>query len=173
METPLGMPKQQRTWPALLALIAISPGVGELLSGSTPPLLIIQPFALIFLPPLYGASAVLIHDAMVRRHLGWGNVLLLGAAFGVFQEGLVVQTWFTYMIPGSPSHSGGIDGALGGINWIWALSVSMYHAFVSITIPILLLGLLMPRRAKRPFLGRKGRVALVISVECDEADLVI
>ncbi len=39
----------------------LSPLVGEVISGSTPPLLAIQPFALIFLPTLYGISAVLIH----------------------------------------------------------------------------------------------------------------
>ncbi len=136
VDVMLASPQWRRTWPALLTLIALAPGVGELLSGSTPPLLIIQPFALIFLPPLYGASAVLIHDAMVRRQLGWGNVLLLGAAFGAFQEGLVVQTWFTYAVRTSPSHSAGFDGALGGINWLWALNLSIYHATISIAIPM-------------------------------------
>ncbi len=162
VDVMLASPQWRRTWPALLTLIALAPGVGELLSGSTPPLLIIQPFALIFLPPLYGASAVLIHDAMVRRQLGWGNVLLLGAAFGAFQEGLVVQTWFTYAVRTSPSHSAGFDGALGGINWLWALNLSIYHATISIAIPILLLRLFYPLRAQRPFLGKKGRIALII-----------
>ncbi len=57
-----GTPAQRRrTWPALLALLVLSPLVGEVISGSTPPLLAIQPLALIFLPALYGISAALIH----------------------------------------------------------------------------------------------------------------
>lgn len=84
--------KEPRTWPALLTLYFLSPLVGEMVSGSTPFLLFIQPFSLVFLPLLYGSGAILIHEVIVRHRVGWGNALLLGAAFGVYQEALVVQT---------------------------------------------------------------------------------
>src|SRR5579862_8898675 len=103
-----------RTWPALLALYFLAPMSGEVISGSTPPLLFVQPFGFIFAPLLYGSSAILIHEVIVRRRLGWANVLLLGGAFGVFQEALVVQTWFDYRVPAAASHSVGLYGALGG-----------------------------------------------------------
>jgi len=41
-------------WVVLLALYFLSPLMAEILSGSTPPLLFIQPFGLIFVPLLYG-----------------------------------------------------------------------------------------------------------------------
>src|SRR5579862_4439225 len=82
--------KRIRTWPVLLTLLLLSPLIAEVMSGSTPPLQFIQPFSLIFLPTLYGISAILTHEVIVRRSLGWGNALLLGAAFGIFQEALVV-----------------------------------------------------------------------------------
>src|SRR5215831_14792379 len=107
-------PRRLRMWPVALALIFLSPIVGEMISGSTPPLLFVQPFFLVFLPAMYGAWALLTHEVIARRRLNWGNALLLGAAFGVFQEALVVQTWFNYMATKSPSHMGGAYGVVAG-----------------------------------------------------------
>jgi hypothetical protein len=147
-------------WPAALALIFLSPIVGEMISGSTPPLLFVQPFALIFLPAMYGAWALLTHEVIARRHLGWGNALLLGAAFGVFQEALVVQTWFNYVSPQSPSHDGGTYGLVAGTSLDWALNLTIYHTVVSITVPLMLLAVFFPRRAPLPWLGPR-RIVLV------------
>jgi hypothetical protein len=151
-----------RTWPALLTLLALSPLVGEVISGSTPPLLVIQPFSLVFLPTLYGISAVLIHEILIRRRLGWGAALLMGAAFGIFQEALIVQTWFNFISPRSPTHSTGGYGVLWGTSWVWALNLTFYHAVVSITIPLIWASLLSPRRFALPWLGRKGAIALTV-----------
>ena len=160
-EPPASSARRLRIWPALLALYFFSPGVGEVISGSTPPLLFIRPFGFIFVPLLYGSSAILIHEVVVRRRLGWGNILLLGAAFGIFQEALVVQTWFTYLIPGSASHDTGAYGALWGTDWYWAFNLSIYHAVISIATPLILLQVFFPRRAHLPWLGRKGTIALL------------
>ncbi len=154
-------PRRLRMWPAILALYFLSPICGEMISGSTPPLIFIQPFALVFLPLLYGSSAILIREIVARRALGWGNVLLLGAAFGVLQEALVVQTWFNYVASSSPSHTYGGYGAIAGTNWYWALALMIYHAVVSISVPLILIDLFFPLRAGRPWLGRKGAIALV------------
>jgi hypothetical protein len=159
---PPASPRRIRTWPAALALAFLSPGIAELLSGSTPPLLFVQPFALIVLPTLYGISALLIREIMVRRGLSWGNALLMGASFGIFQEALVVQTWFNFASPRSPAHSMGTYGAAFGTSWNWALNLTIYHAVVSITVPLILIGVLFPRQAPLPWLGRKRIVALTI-----------
>ena len=143
-------------WPVLLTLYFLSPLFAEILSGSTPPLLFIQPFGFIFIPLLYGSSAILIHEILLRRLLGWGNALVLGAAFGVFQEALVVQTWYNFMAKSSPSHQDGLYGVSLGTNWVWALNLTIYHAVVSITLPLILLGLLFPQRARTPGLKRRG-----------------
>jgi hypothetical protein len=111
--------KRIRTWPAALTLLWLSPLIAEMMSGSTPPLLFLRPFALIVLPTLCGISALLIHEIRVRRQLGWGNILLMGAAFGIFQEALVVQTWFNFPEPTSPSHSTGTYGVFWQTSWDW------------------------------------------------------
>lgn len=154
--------RRPRVWPALLALYFLAPFVGEVISGSTPPLLFAQPFGFLFTPLLYGSSAILIREIVVRRSLGWGNVLLLGAAFGIFQEALVVQTWFNFVAKDSPSHSVGMYGVLRGTSWAWALDLTIYHAAISIAIPLILIGLFFPHRAQLPWLGRKSAIALTL-----------
>ncbi len=159
---PAAPPKRRRTVWALLALLVLSPLIGEVMSGSTPPLLAVQPFALIFLPTLYGISAVLIHEIVARRGLGWGNVLILGAAFGIYQEALIVQTWYNYMAPSSPTHSTGTFGVLAGTNWAWALNLTLYHAVISILTPMILLSVFFPVRSRLPWL-RWWSIALLLA----------
>jgi hypothetical protein len=154
-------PTRLRMWPVLLTLYFLSPLVGEVLSGSTPPLLFVQPFGFIFTPLLYGSSAILIREMVVRRRLGWGNVLILGAGFGIFQEALVVQTWFNFMAKSSPSHSNGSYAVLFGTNWDWAFNLTVYHAVISITVPLILLRLFFPRRAALPALRPLGAIVLL------------
>ncbi len=155
-------PPRLRMWPVLLTLYFLAPMLAEVLSGSTAPLMFIQPFGFIFIPLLYGSSAILIREVIVRRRLGWANVLILGAAFGISQEALIVQTWFNFMAKSSPSHTGAAYGIVLGTDWDWALSLTIYHAVISITLPLILLGLLFPRRAALPGLGPKRAIALLI-----------
>ncbi len=152
--------RPKRLWPAALTLLLLSPLIGEVSSGSTPPLFVIQPFFLVFLPTLYGIFALLTHEVIARRRLGWGNALLLGAAFGVFQEALVVQTWFNYMSPQSPIHSESDYGVMWGTSVNWALNLTLYHAVVSITVPLILIAVFFPRRAPLPWLGPKRIILL-------------
>ncbi len=80
--------------------------------------------------------------------------MLLGAAYGVLEEGLVVTSWFNPKWPDVVSL--GAYGRLFETNWVWALGLTLYHMVVSITIPIILTEALFPRIADRPWLGRKG-----------------
>jgi hypothetical protein len=52
-------------------------------------------------------------------------------------------------------------GRYGAINWPWALSLTTFHAVVSITIPILLVELSFPHLAARLWLGRKAPFAFI------------
>src|SRR5215472_14465499 len=154
--------RRRRMWPVLLTLYFLSPLMAEILSGSTPPLLFIQPFGFIFIPLLYGSSAILIREILARRRLGWGNALILGAAFGVFQEALVVQTWYNFVAKSSPSHSNGAYGIWLGTNWVWALNLTIYHAVISIVLPLIWLTLLFPQRATATGLKLRGAILFLL-----------
>ncbi|MFG1801677.1 hypothetical protein ACGFI4_16085 [Micromonospora carbonacea] len=52
------------------------------------------PLVLIFLSPLYGGAALLVRETARRTGGGWPAIVLLAAAFGVVQAGLVDQSLF-------------------------------------------------------------------------------
>jgi hypothetical protein len=138
----------------VLTLFILAPAIGEMLSGSTPPLLFINPLSLLFETGLYGSGAILVRELARRRGLGWANILVLGAAYGVLEEGLVVTSWFNPHWPDLGTLSA--YGRVLDTSVIWAIGLTAYHAVVSITIPIVLTEAFFPALAARPWLGRRG-----------------
>lgn len=121
--------------PALI-LFFLAPAVGELLSGSSPPLEFFNPLSLALETLLYGGGAILVREAATRWGKGWGTILLLGAAYGIVEEGLMVKSFFDPGWGDLGPLSG--YGRWGGVNWLWSLHLVLFHAAFSITIPILL-----------------------------------
>jgi hypothetical protein len=127
---------------------------GELLSGSAPPLEFFNPFTLIFLMMLYGSGAVLVREMVRRWKKSWPAVFLLGMAYGIYEEGIVVRSFFD---PGWMDL--GLLAEYGrwlGVNWIWVFQLTLFHALVSITIPIMLVELIYPKLREQPWLTRRG-----------------
>lgn len=155
-------PRRSHTWPAALTLYLFAAVVPELMSGSTPPLRFLQPFNLIFLPLVYGSSLLLIREVAVRLRLGWINILLLGAAFGVFEEGLVVQTWYCYVAPSCASHTATLYSVANGIDWSAAIALTIFHSVISVATPLTLVSGFFPRSAALPWLGYRGALFLGI-----------
>jgi len=52
--------------PPAFVLFFLAPAIGELLSGSAPPVEFFNPFALVILPALYGSGAVLVREYSLR-----------------------------------------------------------------------------------------------------------
>jgi hypothetical protein len=149
--------KKRHFWPAL-TLFFLAPAIGELLSGSSPPAEFFNPFTLFLLAALYGSGALLIRELRIRWNKGWPTVLLLGAAYAIVEEGWLVKSFF------NPNWVDiGLLGSYGrwaGVNWVWCLHLTNYHAVFSISIPILLVELLFPGQRAEPWVGRKGQLAL-------------
>jgi hypothetical protein len=151
----------------VLALLLLAPSIPELLTGSTPiSTLFFDPlaFAVAFagIVGLYGTGALLIREFAVRFHKGWASILLLGAAYGIAEEGVAVHTFFE-PAGRSPVNDLGWYGHAFGVNWLWALGLTAFHAVYSIALPILLVQLFFPAvKAVRWLDG--GAVALVASV---------
>ena len=150
----------------ILCLLLLSPGIPEYLSGSSPlNALILNPamflFQLVANLGLYGAGVLLVREAQVRWNKGWGSVLLLGAAYGILEEGVALSTLFNP--DAGPVGALGVYGHWVGVNWVWLAGILPVHMIFSVSIPILLLGLALPETGGRPFLqGRKLIAAFVI-----------
>jgi hypothetical protein len=142
-----------------LALFLLAPAIGELLSGSALPTEFFSLTGFLMIVCLYGSGAVLIRELKVRWKKGVGSVLLLGAAYGVLEEGLLVTSWFSpYWVDLGPM---AVYGRWLGVNWVWAEMLTIYHAVFSITVPILLVELAFPKRRNESWVGRKILVLLV------------
>jgi hypothetical protein len=150
----------------VLALLLLAPSIPELLTGSTPiTTLFYAPafFALSFvgIVALYGGGALLIREFVVYFHKGWASVLLLGAAYGIGEEGFAVHTFFEPS--GPPVNALGQYGHAFGVNWLWALGLTIFHATYSIALPILLAGLIFPKERDVRWLDR-GAVGVTAGV---------
>jgi hypothetical protein len=150
----------------VLALLLLAPSIPELLTGSTPitPLFTDPPgFAVSMLGDigLYGTGALLIREFAVVYRKGWASILLLGAAYGIAEEGFAVHTFFEPS--GAPVQALGSYGHLWGVNWLWALGLTVFHATYSIALPILLTQLWFPAAKDERWLDR-GLVGLVAFV---------
>jgi len=141
-------------------LFLLSPVIGELLSGSAPPAEFFSPFGFVMIVSLYGSGAVIVRELKVRWKKGIGSVLLLGAAYGVVGEGLLVTSFFS---PNWPDLQAlGVYGRWLGVNWVWAEMLTIYHAVFSTTIPIVFMELAYPQRKSDSWIGSKLFKALLV-----------
>ena len=143
----------------VLALLVLSPIFGELVSGSSPPLEFFNPFSLALFIGLYGCGALLIRELWVRWGRGLNRLILMGAAYGIIEEGLMVRSFF------DPYWHDldilGVYGRFSGVNWIWSLQLTIFHAIYSIIIPIVLVEVWSG--SKEPWIS-EGNLLLVFAV---------
>lgn len=156
--------KKKKTLLPALTLLLIAPVFGEVLSTSSPPAEFFKPAVFLIQVGLYGSGALLVRECARRWHKGWISILLLGMAYGIYEEGLVVRSffdpnWVDIGVLGS-------YGRLGGINWIWSISLTIFHAVVSIGLPILVVELVFLQHRKEPWLGKAGLVITGVVFAC-------
>lgn len=135
--------KLTKTPPALI-LFLLAPTVAELLSGSAPPVEFFNPIGFLLLAALYGSGAIVARELRIRWKKGYGSLLLLGAAYGILEEGLAVKSFFD---PNWPDLGVlGVFGRWADVNWVWVEMLTIYHAVFSTAIPVLLVELAYPER---------------------------
>ncbi|MCI4346196.1 MAG: hypothetical protein L3K07_05530 [Thermoplasmata archaeon] len=143
----------------IFCLFLLTPGIPEYLSGSSPLAgLVTAPGAfflfLLLNAGLYTSGVLLVRETALRWGKGWPTVLILGAAYGILEEGIALSTLF------NPHAS--VVGGLGfyghwlGVNWVWSAGVLLVHAVFSVSLPIFLLGTALPETAHRPLVARRG-----------------
>ncbi|MDA4131202.1 MAG: hypothetical protein OK457_10565 [Thaumarchaeota archaeon] len=146
----------------ILLLLMLTPGIPEYLSGSSAVnALFFNPFMFVFQIlanlGLYGPGVLLIREAKIRWDKGWATVLLLGAAYGILEEGIALSTLFNPTA--GPVGQFGFFGHWLGVNWVWTAGIVPVHMIFSISLPILLLGLAAPETQGKSLL--KSRKSIV------------
>jgi hypothetical protein len=107
-----------------------------------------EPFSLVFVALFYGTADLVIREAIIRRPLGLASMVLLGVAFGFVNEGVVAGTWYTVRPDGY--------AFVHGIDWGWAIALTIFHLFVSVLIPVYLIDSVVPSIAGVSLLKRRG-----------------
>jgi hypothetical protein len=140
--------------PPWVILLLLAPAIGELLSGSAPPAEFFSPFGFLILTGLYGCGALICRELKVKWIKGLGTLLLLGCAYGILEEGIMVASFF------NPNWADlGVLRGFGRwfeVNWVWAVELTIYHSLFSITIPTLLTELAYPNRKSDRWLSDRG-----------------
>lgn len=140
--------------PPALALFIIAPVFGELFSGSAPLNEFVNPVTFITLALLYGCGAIIVRELIVRWHKGWFSLLLLGFAYGIYEEGLLVQSFFdpSWMDLGSLA----TYGRVAGVNWVWTMHLTIYHALISIAASVAFVQIFYPDRRTEAWVKHHG-----------------
>ncbi|PWR10484.1 hypothetical protein DKT68_08855 [Micromonospora acroterricola] len=158
------LPRRRRLLP-VVALLLLAPWAAECSWGG----FTLDDFlpVLIFLGPMYGGAAILIRETARRLGAGWPTIVLLAAAFGVAQAGLVDQSLFN---PGYLDDTEYADTrAAAEATLVPGLGFSVRQAFdyvgnhivLTICAPIVIVeSFLGPGRRLRPWLGRPGLVVV-------------
>ena len=145
-----------RRWPAILLFCLLAGLIPETIATTSTSVAKIaaSPVSLLFVALFYGTADLVIREAIIRRPLGLAGKLLLGVAFGFVNEGVVAGTWYTVQ-PGGYAYINGID-------WSWAVSLTIFHIFISVLMPIYLFDSVMPSLAGVPLLRRRGVIITTI-----------
>lgn len=151
----------KRISPAL-ALFILSPAIGELLSGSSPPLEFFNPLTFVLLAMLYGCGALLCRELVVRWRKGWFSLLLLGMAYGIYEEGIIVRSFFDPAWEDLENLA--VYGRVNGVNWVWVEHLTHYHALVSIAASVALVEIIYPQRRGERWLGKRAWIACWIGL---------
>jgi len=150
----LSQPRRKTLFVPVIALLLLSPISAELLTCSSPPLSFFSPFGLTILVGLYGSGAIIVRECARRWGKGWTSIVLMGAAYGIIEEGLTAKSFF------DPNWVDlGILGVYGrwlGVNWVWSEWLTIFHTTVSITAPIILAELMFPKEKDASWVGNRA-----------------
>lgn len=145
----------------MIALLLLAPWAAECSWGG----FAIDDFlpVLIFLGPMYGGAAILIRETARHLGAGWPTIVLLAAAFGVLQAGLVDQSLFNSDFLDDTQYAD--TRAAAEATLVPGLEFSLRQAFdyvgnhivLTICAPIVLIeSFLGADRRHRPWLGGPG-----------------
>jgi hypothetical protein len=128
----------------LITLGFLSPFFIELQSGNIPFPDFFIPGTLFFLITLgYGFAAIIIREISVRYSFGLLSTLILGLAYGIYNEGLIARTLIRDHSMPIEAFNG--DGLFLGVNIGFMLIIILAHALQAIVYPILFTNLLFPK----------------------------
>ena len=146
-------PSRWKNLAPVAVLIFLSPVITELLVGT------VHLSNLWLLVPemgVYGFAALMIREVVRRKGSGWGTILLLGIAFAIAEECVILQTSLTPQF--FPPDFEKSFGWANGVQWIYLLAITWFESVYAIVLPIYLTEMLFPSKRDSLWLSRRGLV---------------
>jgi hypothetical protein len=142
----------KRTPPGL-ALLLLAPVLGELVSAHQTPLEFINPLNFLILSLPYGFGALICRELFTSRGKGLLCLLLLGISYGIYEEGIVVHSFFNPIW----AELGALArySYFAGVNWTWSELMVHFHTFVSIGSSVMLIEIIYPEQRHQSWLNGK------------------
>ncbi|QDV48103.1 hypothetical protein [Gimesia fumaroli] len=143
--------------PPGIALLLLGPLFGELISGHQTLFQFINPLNFILSALPYGCGAVLCRELVVRWGKGWFALVLLGIAFGIYEEAIVARSFW------DPEWAE--LGALRdysywqGVTWIYAEVLIHFHLTISILCSVVLAEIIYADRRNETWVSNRGLIA--------------
>ena len=163
-ETAADLPEgdKRRRRAATITLLFLAPVFGEVLSTATAPHDLLMPWTLMLMVAMYGCGALLCRELTRRFGLGLSGLLLLGAAYGVYEEGLVDRYFYD---PAFWDEVGvGDYSAVGEVNVLLALHLTLFHAAVSVVSSIVVVERIFPDVRSTPWVRPRGLIVCALSL---------
>ncbi|MBL1242098.1 MAG: hypothetical protein COB13_009630 [OCS116 cluster bacterium] len=134
-------------------LLFFAPFIGELLSAHQTPLGFLNPLSFIAMALPYGFGALIVRELLIRWGGGMFKFFLLALAFGLYEEGIVVRSFF------NPNWSelGALQGHdfAFGVSWTFAFILLHFHLVFSMWVSISLAEMLYAKRRNVSWLSNK------------------
>jgi MFS family permease len=137
----------------IVVLIFLSPVIAELLTGTVH---LTNLWLLVPEMGVYGFAALMIREVVRRKGRGWGTILLLGIAFAIAEECVILQTSLTPQF--FPPDFEKSFGWANGVQWVYLLAIVWYESVYAIVLPIYLTEMLFPSKRDLLWLSRRGLV---------------
>lgn len=149
-------PRSMPRWLIILVFCLFAGTIAEtfVTASTSPAYILLHPYSVPFNVLFYGAFDLLAREVIVRRRAGLASIMLLGAAYGFINEGVAAGTWYVV-------HPQGYI-FIGGVDWVWALALTLFHAIVSVVTPIAFIEVLFPSIHGQPLLRRRGIVICAV-----------
>lgn len=138
-------------WKQIFILLLITPILTELLTNNIPARQLFKPkLFLIFMITVYG-PVLLLRELAVRWKLGTTGLIIVGLAYGIYNEGLFAKTFFQLKLP-DPAFNG--YGYVWGTSFSWASIMMIFHAFYAFLFPVLIVYYMFPSAAQTKWMNK-------------------
>ena len=145
-----------------LTLLLLAPICGELLSGHQSLFEFVNPLAFVLSALPYGFGAIICRELTVRWHKGWFSLVLLGIAYGLFEEFVVARSVW------DPSWAelGAIrDYAYWhGLTWTYAEVLLHFHLTLSILSSVVLAEILFSEQRREHWVTNRQLVGCFVGL---------